>query len=957
MLRMLRAIYSPVPWAAQADRFIRPRAHQLWGHVGALAVTLVAALPQAAYAGAYTSANARAVQWLETQQDTSDGSWHDNSEARTFLQTTEAVLALHQANRRRSAYYAGQTWLENHDPPNLDARARRLLVLRATQSSAQPDVDALLAAVSTPTAGQSGWGLAKRYRASPLDTALVLDALRTAGASFNSAQTIAYLKATQLIGTANQGWSAVLGGATDAYTTARVVQALSAFRDGDPTLAVPLANAVTTLKAIVGTSSAPHVRAATALAYLRMEPASNEARTLLDSLLGLQNVDGGFDAGVFATGLILQAFAAAEGTDTSASREQVNVPDAALRKAINDALGRGAMDQLSRGELAQLTTLDASNLGITDLAGLQSATNLLYLNLRGNPLNIPANVDSDSDGVTDIDEIAVATNPFNASSTPWLRNQGGLFDHASIILDTPTISMQEPAWHAVADDFDHDGDLDLLLFFQSGNEKLCDLGGNPCEFGGPNFGNLVYMENDAGNYVRRAFSNEEDFVNGDIEQMVPLDYNNDGKTDLLLVTTEFSSYDCYPTQYCNKPRRRLVLFKNDSGSAYASTGNPSGTHLSDATSAAGLDSAAWYAEGLVLDLNRDGYPDILGIKVDASYAVVGDAYIFNPGNGTYTATAVTGLPRPLWFSGLIDLDGDGRLDIAAHDITAGMRFFRNDGNASFTELINAQSLAGLAGKWFVKFVPADMDGDGRTDLVIFETDITGEEPWQTYNGTKIRLLRNLGVSGSQITMMEQSATAFESNNIANGATFGGTVGDINNDGFPDILAVARPDASRLVVADGLGGYVNPEGIGEVVGLDASSRWADPVLVDFNLDGKADLLSTQSIDAIAGGNYLLQNTGKAVGSRNGISIELTGRNRTEAPSSGKDAFGARVEVIASGHTYTRSVMPVMGLSRRMHFGLGDSVTGIQIKVYWPGNPTPQVLNGDAYVNSILRVTEP
>ncbi len=326
-------------------------------------------------AGVYATPAQRAAQWLETQQNASDGSWHDISEARTYLQTAEAVLALHQVNRRRAPYYAGQTWIENHDPQNLDARARRLLVLRATQSSAQPDIDTLLSAQSSPTAGQSGWGLAQRYLASPLDTALALDALRTAGATFNSAQAIAYLKATQLTAAGDQGWPTAAGSTTDAYTTARVVQGLAAYKASDPTLTTPLANAVATLKTKVSTSSAPHVQAATALAYLRIDPASVDAKTLLDSLSAIQRTtDGGFDAGVFATGLIVQAFAAGEGVDAVVSRTRVDVTDAALRQAINASLGRGAMDQLNRGELGQLTTLDISNRGVTSLNGLLTRT-------------------------------------------------------------------------------------------------------------------------------------------------------------------------------------------------------------------------------------------------------------------------------------------------------------------------------------------------------------------------------------------------------------------------------------------------------------------------------------------------------------------------------------------------------------------------------------------------------
>lgn len=374
-------------------------------------LALIAA--SAVQAGVYATPAQLAAEWLETQQDTSDGSWHDVSEARTFLQTAEAVLALHQVNRRRAQYYAGQTWLENHDPQNLDAQARRLLVLRATQSSAQPDIDDLLAATTIPATGQAGWGLTDRYQASPLDTALALDALRTAGASFDSTQAVAYLKAAQLTATGDKGWPTAAGSTTDAYTTARVVMALAPYKATDSTLATPLADAVATLKTLVTTSSAPHVRAAAALAYLRMDPASADAVTLLDSLVTLQRTtDGGFDAGVFAAGLIVQAFAAGEGADAATSRERVNVPDAALRDAINAVLGRGAMDQLNRGELSQLTTLDISNNDVSSLEGLQYATNLTTLNASNNNISDTSPIA----GLTNLTSTNLAGNPVSNPS-------------------------------------------------------------------------------------------------------------------------------------------------------------------------------------------------------------------------------------------------------------------------------------------------------------------------------------------------------------------------------------------------------------------------------------------------------------------------------------------------------------------------------------------------------------
>lgn len=214
-----------------------------------------------------------------------------------------------------------------------------------------------------------------------------MDALRTAGASFSSSQAIAYLKATQLTASGDQGWATAAGTTTDAYTTARVVQALSAYKAADTTLATPLSNAISTLKAKVSTTSAPHVRAAAAQAYLRMDPASADAKTLLNSLVAIQRADGGFDAGVFAAGLITQAFAAAEGVDATTSRQRVNVTDAALRTAINESLGRGAMDELNKGEMSQLTTLDISSRGVTSLNGLEYASNLTTLNASNNAIS------------------------------------------------------------------------------------------------------------------------------------------------------------------------------------------------------------------------------------------------------------------------------------------------------------------------------------------------------------------------------------------------------------------------------------------------------------------------------------------------------------------------------------------------------------------------------------------
>lgn len=409
------------------------------------AVGVVCALSGPVCAGMYAEPSQRAAAWLETQQDVSDGSWRDPNDlstSSTFLQTSEAVLALYQVNRRNAAYYSGQTWIENHDPQNTDLRARRVVALSDAQSNANSDINALLNGISYPLSEQNGWGLAGRYQASPLDTALVLDALVNKGAPFNSAIAIAYLKATQRNLLNDKGWPSASESASDPFTTARVVQALASFLATDATLATPLANAIATLKVNVTTASAPHVRAAAALAYLRMDINSADAKILLDSLVQSQRADGGFDAGIFATAMIVQAFAAAEGADAVSSRQRVAIPDVSLRKEINLTLGRGALDQLNRGELSQLTTLDISGKGVTSLVGLEYATNLTSLNLANNAVTSLASL-SNLQRLTQVD---LSGNPgiVRTNTTTTLVSGQNPANKATPVMLTATVTGARP---------------------------------------------------------------------------------------------------------------------------------------------------------------------------------------------------------------------------------------------------------------------------------------------------------------------------------------------------------------------------------------------------------------------------------------------------------------------------------------------------------------------------------
>ncbi len=69
-----------------------------------------------------------------------------------------------------------------------------------------------------------------------------------------------------------------------------------------------------------------------------------------------------------------------------AHAQVVSIPDPNLERAIQEELGIPAAAPVTQPELLQLTGLTATDIGITDLTGLEYATNLGYLDVGGNQI-------------------------------------------------------------------------------------------------------------------------------------------------------------------------------------------------------------------------------------------------------------------------------------------------------------------------------------------------------------------------------------------------------------------------------------------------------------------------------------------------------------------------------------------------------------------------------------------
>lgn len=350
--------------------------------------------PSAMAATPYDTAGQKAADWLVANMVPGDKTWGSEQDLK-YLSAAEVALALASWNKRGFEYYAALTWLANHNPNNVDFAARRAVVLQPTGQSISQDLNLLAAAQAANVAapGNGGVGLSRQYQGSPLDTAWLLQAYNKAGVSTNVSAATASLKNAQLTGS-DQGWAVGQDTSSDPISTAQVLIALIPYRATDATLTTPIANGLAALNAKVTTSSAPLKKALSALANLRDNSNSTQAATLLNNLMSTQGSDGSWGGDVQTTASALRALAAAAGRDAAALQTPVTIPDSNLRAAINSALSRNALDTLNKGELAQLTSLNISGQNVSNLTGLESATNLTYLDASNNNITSWTPVDN-----------------------------------------------------------------------------------------------------------------------------------------------------------------------------------------------------------------------------------------------------------------------------------------------------------------------------------------------------------------------------------------------------------------------------------------------------------------------------------------------------------------------------------------------------------------------------------
>lgn len=404
------------------------------------------------------------------------------------------------------------------------------------------------------------------------------------------------------------------------------------------------------------------------------------------------------------------------------------------------------------------------------------------------------------------------------------------------------------------------------------------------------------------------------------------DFNNDGFPDLYITAVGQSR-----------------LFRN----------NGNGT-FTDITRQAGLAPRTGFStSALWFDYNRDGLLDLFVCNyvrwspeadvrcsldgVNKSYCTPeafrgSSCWLFrNLGNGAFEdVTARAGLFDPSSKSlgaALIDVDNDGWLDLFVANDTQPNKLYRNNHDGTFTEsavrLGVAFSEDGRARAGMGVDV-ADYRRDGRPGIAVtnFDNEMIGLfEP--TGSGFADRAsLRGIGPASRDRL------------------GFGCLFGDIDLDGFPDLIAVnghiddtVRTVGRRSSHAQVPNLFLNQRGQSfRDVATEAGAGFASPKIArglafgDFDRDGDLDVLITT-------------NNGPAFLYRNDVTPRHTSiRFRLEGRKSNRDAIGAIVHLYTSSGRQTQMVRSgssyLSSSSLDLTFGLGLEPDVQRAVVYWP-----------------------
>jgi hypothetical protein len=478
-----------------------------------------------------------------------------------------------------------------------------------------------------------------------------------------------------------------------------------------------------------------------------------------------------------------------------------------------------------------------------------------------------------------------------------------------------------------------------------------------------------------------------------------IDYDNDGWLDIYVVNgSTFDALDGKETP------PHAALFHN----------NHDGT-FTDVAAKAGVTNDRWGTGVAIADFDNDGWPDIFVSNWGKN------RLYHNNHNGTFTDVSdKAGVALGNWSSGATwgDYDGDGRLDLfvagylhydrnnlpvasengvpnafctfRGEQVSCGPRglkgepdhLFHNNGDGTFTDVSEKAGVADKPGYYGLGVVFADINNDGKPDLLV------GNDSTPNY------LYLNKG-DGTFEDVSYASGFALDEAGRET-ASMGIAVGDYENNGMLDVFDTTFSDSYKPLYHNegdanltdisyhmGLGEITVPflswgdafmdydnDGWKDLLMADGhvypqadkynwGTSWKERPMLFRNIEGKrfenvpavegtglavviagrgmavGDLFNDGKLDAVInvmdGHPVLLRNVDP--NKNHWLELKLVG-----GPKSPRDAVGSTVYVTANGMKQRGDVLSggsyLSSNDPRPHFGLGQATTVDAIEVHWP-----------------------
>ena len=478
---------------------------------------------------------------------------------------------------------------------------------------------------------------------------------------------------------------------------------------------------------------------------------------------------------------------------------------------------------------------------------------------------------------------------------------------------------------AIIDDFDGDGQLDLIT-------STLDPGGQLRFF--VNAGDGSFTD-------QTAAAGLSGLCGGlNLEQA---DYNNDGHADFVVLRGGwFGELGDHPNS----------LVRN----------NGDGT-FSDVTFDAGIGERHFPTQtGAWSDYDNDGDLDLfIGNEHDGP--VEAPSQLFrNNANGTFTdVAAAAGVENLRYAKGVSwgDCDGDRFPELYVSNLNAANRLYHNHGDGTFSDTASTRAVAGPTYSFPTWFW--DYNNDGHLDLFVASYQIDSDALASVvksyldmpFEEEPARLYRGDGQGG--FTDVASDAQLADDYTLPMGANFG----DLDLDGYLDFyLGTGTPEYEALmpnVMYHNRGG----ERFRDITfsgGFGHLQKGHAVAFADLDRDGDQDLFA-QMGGAFPGDKFhdaLYENPGFG---NHWLAVRLIGRR------SNRGAIGARLEaVISDADGSTRSVFRHVNSGGsfganplRQTLGLGTATQVKRLIVRWPTSDTQQVFH-DLPVDALVTVVE-